>query len=221
MSESRWRWTRNEWVALRYLRLLASHNAGYQLRGVRGWAHLNDLEDDPGGRFFEVLPRLHARGLLDRADVRAPGQVRPVWVYRISQRGVSVVDEAAPKAHKPIPPPRTADTSGAAYAPSRQRGALLLLREAHDDPTMEEQFGGRGWISGRELGARVDVHNFKQRRRRQPMLAVDGTDLRWLVQWGLAERRNDPERAGSVYWRATAVGMAVRLVEWKTLRAVD
>jgi hypothetical protein len=186
---------------------------------VRGWAHINDLRDEMAGYFPEVLPRLHKRGLVTHADVRAPGQKRPVWVYRINERGLAVMDEAAPKEHKPVPRPRREDTGGAVYAPSRQRGALRLLREAYDDPAVPERFGGRGWVSGRELGARVDLHNFTQRRERQPHIAVDGTDLHWLILWGFAERRNDADRAGVVYWRVTEAGRAVRLLDWKTLRA--
>jgi hypothetical protein len=221
MAESRWRWTREDRDALRFFRLLALHRAGYALGGVRGWAHINDLRDDLAGYFPEVLPRLHKRGLLTHADVRAPGQKRPVWVYRISEPGLAVTDEAAPKEHKRVPRARTDDTGGAVYAPRRQRGALRMLRDAYADPSVPERFGGRGWVSGRELGARVDLHNRQQRGRhgRHPYFAVDGTDLHWLVLWGFAERRNDPDRAGVVYWRATEAGRAVRLLDWKELRA--
>ena len=220
---SRWRWTRNEWDALRFFRLLAVDRAGYELRGVRGWAHIHDLQDDMRGSFAEVLPRLHKRGLLIHADVRAPGQQRPVWVYRISERGLAVMGEAAPKEHKPVLWPRTEDTGGAVYAPRRQRGALRMLREAYDDPRVPERFGGRGWVSGRELGARVDLHNFNQgrRHRRWAYISVDGTDLHWLCLWGFAERRKDPDGAVDVYWRVTEAGRAVRLLDWKTLRAMD
>lgn len=222
MAESHWRWTRDERDALQFFRLLAIHRAGYELGGVRGWAHLNDVRDHLAGYFPEVLPRLHNRGVLTHADVRAPGQKRPVWVYRVSERGLAVIDEAAPKQHKSVPRPRTDDTGGAVYAPNRQRGALRLLREAYDDPAVPERFGGRGWVSGRELGARAELHNFEQRRRRargQPYIAVDGTDLHWLVLWGFAERQNDPDGAGVVYWRVTVAGREVRLLDWKTLRA--
>jgi hypothetical protein len=221
MTGRRWRWAREERDALRFLRLLAIRRAGYELGGVRGWAHINDLRDELAGYFPEVLPRLYKRGLVTHADVRAPGQKRPLWVYRISERGLAVMNEAEPNEHKPIPRPRTDDTGGAVYAPGRQRGALRLLREAYDDPAVPERFGGRGWVSGRELGARVDQHNFTQRHERQPHIAIDGTDLHWLIRWGFAERRNDPDRVGVVYWRVTEAGRAVRLLDWKPLRAYD
>lgn len=216
---TRWRWTREELDALRFLRLLAIRRAGYEVQGVRGWAHITDLRDHLAGYFPEVLPRLHKRGLVTRVDVRAPGQQRPMWVYRISERGLAVMNEAEPKEHSAVTRPRTDDTGGAVYAPSRQRGALRLLREAYDDPAVPERFSGRGWVSGRELGVRVDLHDFTQRQERQPHIAVDGTDLHWLIKWGFAERRNDPDRAGVVYWRATPGGRQVRLLDWKTLPA--
>jgi len=120
MIESRWRWTRDGWdaLALRFFRLLAIHRAGYELCGVRGWAHTNDLRDDLSGHFPEVLPRLLKRGLLTHPDVRAPGQKLPVWVYRVSERGLAVMDEPAPKEHKPVPWPRIENTGGAVYAPA-------------------------------------------------------------------------------------------------------
>jgi hypothetical protein len=182
---------------------------------------MNDLREELAGYFPEVLPRLHERGVLTRADVRAPGQKRPVWVYRLSERGLAVIDEAAPKEHRPVPRPRTDDAGGAVYAPVRQRGALRLLRDSYDDPAVPERFGGRGWVSGRELGARVDLHNLQQPHGREPRIAVDGTDLHWLIRWGLAERRNDPDQARVVYWRATDAGRAVRLLDWKALKAWD
>lgn len=220
MPETRWRWTRWEWEALRFFRHVAADRAGYQLRGVRGWAHITDVQDElSGSGFADVLPRLTARGLLDHADVRAPSMVRPTWIYRITARGVQVIDAHAPAPHPPIPLPRRPVAEPAVYAPFRQRGGLLLLRAAYDDPAVPIRFDGRGWLSGRELGQRVEASNYK-RTRAAPRLAVDATDLRWLVQWGFAERRDDPERAGVVLWRVTELGRTVNLLNWTPLRTV-
>lgn len=216
MAESRWRWTRREWDALLFLGQLAADRAGYQLRGVRGWAHLNDVQEASAGGYFEVLPRLHARGLLDRADVRAPNRVRSEWVYRITMRGVQVAGAQGLKPHRAIPAPRLAEAEPAVYAPSRQRGALLLLRAAYDDTAVPVHFGGRGWVTGRELGARVEAANrLCGRQRGSVFYAVDGTDLRWLADNGLVERREDPTRPHVVWWRVTELGRTVVLLEWK------
>jgi hypothetical protein len=171
-----------------------------------------------GAGLFEVLPRLHARGLLDRADVRAPGRVRPEWVYRITRRGEQIAEAQGRKPHRPIPDPRVPEAEPAVYAPTRQRGALELLRAAYDDPSVPVQFGGRGWVTGRDLGARVEAANRQLRRRRGSLFyAVDGTDLRWLVAKGLVERREDPTRPRIVWWRVTEVGQSVPLLDWKPL----
>ena len=218
MSENRRR--RIEWDALLFFRHVAVDRAGYQLRGVRGWAHTNDLQDHVSGTHFgEVLPRLHAHGLLDHADVRAPGMVRPTWVYRITVRGVQVADAQDPATHPPIPIPRQTAAEPAVYAPPRQRGGLLLLRAAYDDPTVPIRFDGRGWLSGRELGKRVHAWNYK-RERGTPMFAVDSTDLRWLLKWRFVERRDDPERVGVVYWRVAEPGRTALLLTWAPLRTL-
>jgi hypothetical protein len=219
MAEIRWTLNRREWDALTFLGQLAADRAGYQLQGVRGWAHLNDVRQVVGAGLFEVLPRLHARGLLDRADVRAPGRVLPEWVYRITSRGVQVLEAQGRKPDRAIPAPRRPEAEPAVYAPSRQRGALLLLRAAYDDPAVPVHFGGRGWVTGRELGARVEAANRQWRRRRRgsPFYAVDGTDLRWLVGKGLVERRDDLTRPHIVWWRVTELGRSVTLLDWKPL----
>jgi hypothetical protein len=217
MAESRWRWTRWEWDALKFFRDVAVDRAGYQLRGVRGWAHINDVQEElSGSGFAEVLPRLTARGLLDHADVRAPSMVRPTWIYRITERGVQVADAHAPANHAPIPPPRRVVAEPAVYAPDRQRGGLLLLRSAYDDPTVPVRFDGRGWLSGRELGQRVEASNYK-RKRGARWLGVDTTDLRWLAQWQFAERRDDSD---VIYWRVTELGRTVKLLTWAPRRTV-
>lgn len=219
MAEPRWSWNQREWDALLFFRHLAVDRAGYRIRGVRGWAHLNDAQDSVRAQLYDVLTRLHARGLLDHADVRAPGMVRPVWVYRVTAHGVEVADAHAPKTHRPVRAPRKADDNPGIYLPYRPRGVLPVLRAAYEDPSVPVRFGGCGWLSGRELGERVHASNY-HRRRGTPMLDVDGTDMRGLIKWGLAERRNDPERAGVVYWRATELGRAVKLLDWTPLRTM-
>jgi predicted transcriptional regulator len=68
------------------------------------------------------------------------------------------------------------------------------------------------------LGERVHAHNTA--RRMEPFIAVDATDLRWLLSKGLIERRDEPAPAGRravIYWRATELGRSVRLLEWKSI----
>lgn len=211
-------------AAVKYLWQLAAHRGGYRVRGVRGWAHLTDVEDAVCRALWDQLSPLCHRGLLDRQDVRAPTRARPVWVYRITEMGIFAVRGDVKPPYPPVPKPR-ARHDAAVYAPDRQRGALLLLRAAYGDPAVPVRFGGRGWLTGREMGARVQARNRARTVREwghgTSFYAVDGTDLRWLVSYGLAERRNDPERAKVVWWRVTELGRSVRLLEWKPIPRED
>ncbi|HEX8432737.1 MAG TPA: hypothetical protein VF625_15740 [Longimicrobium sp.] len=220
MPESAWKWDPREVRALLFLSRVADARGGYTLRGVRGWAHLDDVKMATGGGLFEVLPLLHQRGLLDREDARPPGRALPAWVYRVSDAGVRAAHRLAGTEYQPLPRLRGGLTP-AVYMPERQRGALLLLRAARDDSAIPLRFGERGWLTGRELGARVDAQN---RERRSPrFLAVDATDLRWLLRYGLIERRAEAPRPGRereiVHWRATEMGRAIALLEWRATRA--
>jgi hypothetical protein len=103
---------------------------------------------------------------------------------------------------------------------ARQRGALLLLRAAFEDSSTPVRFGESGWLTGRELSARVEAYN--RGRRSPPFLAVDATDLRWLLGKRLVERRDEPlpgRRAAVVYWRTTESGRLVGLLDWLPIRA--
>lgn len=205
--------------ALLHLWRLALHQSGYECCGVRGWAHLEDVEEATRLSLWDQLPPMYRRGLLDHADVRAPGRARPVWVYRISDRGVRAVHEFASTAYRPMPTLRVPGSETVVWAPPRQRGALQLLRAAYGDPATPVRFGERGWLTGRELGARVQAQN--RARGRPPFLAVDATDLRWLLGKRLIERKDEPaplgRRAVLIYWRATELGRSVPLLEWKPL----
>lgn len=221
MAETRWTGKPSQFRALLYLWRLAIHHAGYKVGGVRGWAHLQDVERGTKQALWDELPPLYRRGLLDRADVRAPGRVRPEWVYRISERGVGVVHDLAETTCQPVAALRASLENPGVYAPHRQRGGLLLLRAAHDDLVAPLRFGERGWVTGRELGARVEAHNIQARSQGLPMLAVDATDLRWLSEKGLIERRAEPaparRQAQIIYWRVTELGRSVLLLDWKPI----
>ena len=205
--------------ALLYLWRLAVHEGGYKLCGVRGWAHLEDVEEATRQALWDQLPPLHRRGLLDHMDARAPGRSRPVWVYRISDRGVRAVHDFASTVHGPIPTLNPAGSEAPVWAPQRQRGALQLLRAAYDDPATPIRFGERGWLTGRELGERV--HERNRARGRAPFLAVDATDLRWLLGKRLIERRDEPpppgRQAAVIFWRVTELGRYVPLLDWKPI----
>lgn len=147
-------------VALRYLRYLAVREGGYTRRGGPGWALREDVERATHRKLAERLPRLHARGLLEREDVRAPRLTRPVWIYRISQAGADQVAEQMKLPRRLIAPPlglAAREADAAIYIPP---GAVLALRELRraiearvESPHLP---GEPGWRSAQDL--RVQIH---------------------------------------------------------------
>jgi hypothetical protein len=68
------------------------------------------------------------------------------------------------------------------------------------------------------LGERVHTANY-HRLHGTPLFDVDGTGMRahYTGARGAPER---PDREALVYWRATELGRAVKLLEWIPLRTV-
>lgn len=193
---------------LRFLRKLDTTRSGYAIHGVHGWALTADVEARSGLHVPELLPSLARTGLLDRQDVRVPGQPRPVWAYRINQRGVDRVSEMdgrepyevepphPPRPHLPVP----------AHVPTSCLRVLDELRRTADDPTSPTPFPGEpGWLTSRELDERI-------------LNAFDDVDLAWLHERGLTEKRRHlpsaTARRPNVYYRITAAGRVLRPLLW-------
>ena len=209
-------WEPEQRPTLLYLWRLAARDGGYELRGVRGWAHRDDVEAGIELSILSLLPLLFRRRLLHRLDVRAPAAGRPTWVYRLRNTSVPAIVSWTGAALGPIPPLVPPGGEPPVYAPRRKHRALMLLRAAYDDPAAPLRFGERGWMAPRELGTPVETG-----RERHGLLSdpeVSATDLRWLQRAGLAERRNAPDpRPGeaAIFWRATEMGRRVRLLDWR------
>ena len=207
-------WEPEQIPTLLYLWSLAAGGGGYEVRGVRGWAHRVDVEAGIGCSILSLLPLLFRRRLLHRTDVRPPVSERPAWVYRLKDASVRAVAERTGAALGPIPPLHPPGGEPPVFAPRRKYRALLLMRAAHDDPDAPLRFGEPGWVAPRELGIAAD-------RERHGFLAaaeVTTADLRWLLRAGLVERRNAPApRSGeaAILWRATKMGRRVRLLDWR------
>ncbi len=119
-----------------------------------------DVEQATHQKLPERLPRLHARGLLDREDVRARHLTRPAWIYRINQEGGDRVAEEADLPSRVIPGPlRLApeeQMDAAVYIPP---GAALALRELRramegrvESPHLPRE---PGWRTGPDLRAQI------------------------------------------------------------------
>ncbi len=164
-------------VALRYLRYLAVREGGYVRRGVPGWALREDVEHGTRLKLPERLPRLHAQGLLDREDVRAPRLTRPVWIYRISQAGADLVAEQEDLPRRVIPRPLDSaaqNADAAIYVPPAAALALRELRRAIEARIESPHLPGEpGWRTLQDLRAQIlgedPPHtDWEPRRGREP-----------------------------------------------------
>jgi hypothetical protein len=200
-------------IALKYFGDLVSAGAGYERRGVRGWARLEDAQTATGHSLAVRVLGMYGRGLLQRDNVRPPGHVRPLWVYRITQAGADVVSHAEGDHRARVPTPSDA-TDASVYVPDGPRLALRALRRI-----LEERVPCRwapeeaGWIPAAEL-----------RRRAEPTPAAwwFPEDLGWLVRAGLAERREvttPGQSAPVILYRASAGGGVAPVLEWHESRS--
>lgn len=200
---------------LLFLWTIAVHGAGYEVRGVRGWAHLRDIEEGTRRKLPDQLPPLYQRGYLHREDVRDPSRAEPVWVYRITPSGALAVEQAHRVTHAEIPTLRALSSAPAVFLPARHRTALLILRAAHDDPATRAPSGEHGWLSAREMAARMEE------RPSAACVASQYSAAAFLHRKGLAERWIEPappgHQAARTFWRATERGRCLPLVEWKPL----
>lgn len=200
-------------IALMYFWNLESRGAGYERRGVRGWARLEDAQIATGHSLAVRVLAMYGRGLLQRDDVRPPGHVRPLWVYRITQAGADLVSQG--EGHHPARVPTPSDAPDpSVYVPDGPQLALGALRRI-----LEERAPCRwapdeaGWVTAAEL-----------RRRTEP--TPDAwwfpEDLGWLVRARLAERREVTTlgRAAPVLlYRASAGGGVAPVLEWHEPRS--
>ena len=138
-------------LAVRHLLALESGGGGYEYGGVRGWARRDDVERVVGRSLAERLPKLTARGLLERADVRAPKARGRVFIYRVTDRSLVLFSLREGLTLRPIPIASPSDSAEAPiYIPDRALAALLELRLAWEDPR-PSWFGEPGWRTTREL----------------------------------------------------------------------
>lgn len=145
-------------LALRHLAELDAGGGGYAYRGVRGWALREDVERAIGRSLTERLPKLRARGLLDREDVRAPNQPCAAYVYRVTERCLALLAQLEGITPHPLAQARAlapGKSEAAVYIPPRARAALDQLRRAASDPR-RLHFGETGWRTMRQLEAQAN-----------------------------------------------------------------
>lgn len=200
---------------LTYLLELASRESGYRIHGVRGWATARDVEEGISTwSVSEVLSAQVQSGRVIRADVGASGDAKPVWAYRINQKGVDVLAAAVGTAAAGIDPP-SGDRGAAVHIREGAWVALSALRNAMDNPPKHERIwvlGQSGWRSSRELTRLVERED--EEAGLSPGRCFFSEDLAWLVRIGYAEQK---VVAKTHIYRLTPAGASVQRLEWKEL----
>jgi hypothetical protein len=198
--------------ALVFLLELAARDAGYLVRGVRGWASPQDVEEALGlWGSSELLSAQVQRGRAIREDVRAPGDTRPTYVYRISQKGIDVLAEAVGTAPAGIDEPRHKPSG--VWLREGVQVALDALRSVAESPDPRARVwivGEVGWTSSPELKRILAKQD--EDAGRSPGRTFLSEDLRWLVRLGYAEERIVGRN--HVY-RITRAGLELKVLEWR------
>ncbi|HEX2079565.1 MAG TPA: hypothetical protein VHG08_17700 [Longimicrobium sp.] len=199
--------------ALAYLTELAAREAGYLVHGVRGWATAREIETALKTWGTGDLMRVQAeRGRAIRDDVRAPGEPKAVWAYRITRKGIEALAATVGAAPAGINDPRDANTEGVVLRDG-VAVALDALRSAAAQPAVRQREwvdGEAGWWSSRELATLLEQQD--EVAGRSPGRTFLSEDLRWLVQLGYAERRVIDGKT-HVY-RITERGLSLKRLEW-------
>lgn len=197
---------------LAWLLDLAAQRAGFTVRGQPGWASADEIE--AGARTWgtsELMRAQAKRGRVLEHDARAPGEVRPQWLYRISQRGV---DELA-----------CALGVGSASMgnPERRTEPRIFLRESTQhaiqglcaalDPAAKPRRvwvpGQVGWRSSRELTAEMAREDEAVGRAYRWFTSED---LGWLVRLSFVEKRV----VGRTHiYRLLPAGAELKPLEWR------
>lgn len=202
-------------AALTWLLDLAAQGAGLKVRGVRGWATAEHISAAVRGWGTPELMRSQwQRGRVLRQDVRAPGDGKPTWVYRISQRGVDLLGTVAGVAPAGIREPRVdPDLETRVYLRDGPAAALDALRLAAAGKAVRPRewvTGESGWRPSWELGILLEQEDVS--RRRTPGRTYLSEDMKWLVRLGLAEQEIVEK---THIYRITPIGSAVQRLDWK------
>lgn len=186
-------------AVLRHLLDLDRRGAGFHVGGVAGWVHRDSLPESM--REASVpLGFLASHGWLRRVDATPPGNVRPVWLFRISAAGARLVDPDGVTPAEPGPLGRPL------YLPPAEQAFVWALRTAWDEDAGAEG-EERGWRTHGEL------------LRLWPDTDESHRSLVRLVERGMAERhavwRRGPRGQVTALWRVTEAGRLAAPVEWR------
>jgi len=197
--------------ALTFLAQLAVRWSGYKVRGVRGWAHADDLHRLTGWDGWPgVLVEMTQSGSVDEHVASLPCAWEAARVHRITQAGMNEVAALLREEAPAVRAPCAYDETGAVYASTDARWALEALRERPGE-----------WMSAETVAEPSQRWNRTVNRHgTMPYRHVWRVHLDELVAAGLVEGctreqkgKRGPERIQTVY-RATACGLTAPLLEW-------
>lgn len=183
--------TMQEWAALVALRRTAVRGQGWRYQGVRGWMLAAEVDDAAGTPTGAALRALTMSDLVSCADVRGPGRNQPIWLYRITEAGLRMVEE-----REDLPPRLLTPVCRDMINLAVDKGVFFLARAQWDAlHALQAVQGDQGWP-------------FAEVAARAPGLRYP--DLLHLQQRGLIRIRRD-QRAATLPSRyvATPLGMRV------------
>jgi len=199
--------------ALVFLGQLAAMYSGYEVRGVKGWAHAHELRELAGCLDWEpVLARLASRGLAIAHDASVRVPPARALVYRVTPAGLAYAAREMKEAAPWIPEPGPDAGCEGVYCTAGGRRALELLRDA-----IETDGTSPGWLACGEMErmwrSRSDMPLDRSFR------PFSSRDLALLVEAGLAEMRRVPAPGGkrrppNDEIRVTPAGRTAPLLCW-------
>lgn len=197
---------------LLWLSSLDRRRGGYEVRGVRGWAHLKDIAAGLDRRLTDQLVSIAEREWVDRENIALPGRGTAVWLYRINPRGANVASVPTPEEPGPpeeAPPPRMIFTDP-------QWSSLQYMRSVKAEP-----FPIR--VTTRETGWRTVKEIREGAENRSQELQIWPEDVHELERAGLLEKRHAPVADGAcrpALYRITDLGERVTRLT-RSLAAVE
>lgn len=190
-------------AVLRWFSDLDRRGAGYELRGVRGWAHTSEVATALDRILQDEITRLTARGLLDRENIALPGRSLGYWLHRISALGAEAIAATTPRPLGPPDPPSLRMTFT-----DPQWSALEYMRRAKTESPAR--------FVTRELGWRTVGEITKSGSVRSRDISIWPEDVHQLERARLLEKRNDAGAARTrplTFYRVTDLGERVTRLE--------
>jgi hypothetical protein len=203
-------------TAVKFFVGLAVRDGGYLLRGVRGWAHPDDVRQTNRGVVWDPCCAQAAEaGMLMRELASAPGATSPEYVYRVTEKGFRSYSTLPPDGISPAGPP---DGIWRLYAPQGGICVIQVLRDALAAAMHPRRMNGQpGWLTAVEINQPLREWNDRYGSPRT-YRSYTSTDMLHLLALGLVEKSHvklDGRQTPAVVYRITAAGRDGEVLEWK------